>query len=433
MKLRIGIIFGGQSREREISFAGGRTVYDNLNKSLFEAVPIFVDSFGNFILLDWHFIYKGSIRDFYPPISFLSELPSNYQVYSESLGDLTHGQQLELNKKIGKNINPAELSGIIDFAFLCLHGSFGEDGRMQGLLEYLNIPYSGSGILSSAIGINKAIQKKLMKDAGFAGPSFVTFNRNEWNAENEKEIFQKINKEVGFPCVIKPAHQGSSIGVSVVEKDDASILKQKIEKAFFIQKINKKDWNGLKQEDKEAIVRIFTDIREGIGMPVYISTNSITEKEKSEKIFHPAILLKTIDERFKNGSEELILESADGESEVVVEKFIEGKEFSCIVIRNENGNPIALPPTEIRKGKELFDYRSKYLPGLSRKITPVELPYKDIQHIRQECEKLFLHFNFNVYARIDGFITKDGKIFLNDPNTTSGMLPSSFFFHQLLR
>ena len=89
-----------------------------------------------------------------------------------------------------------------------------------------------------------------------------------------------------------------------------------------------------------------------------------------------------------------------------------------------------MPPTEIRKGKELFDYRSKYLPGLSRKITPIHLPDEQIQQIRKECERLFLSLQFNVYARIDGFITAAGEVFLNDPNTTSGMMPSSFFFHQ---
>jgi D-alanine-D-alanine ligase len=91
---------------------------------------------------------------------------------------------------------------------------------------------------------------------------------------------------------------------------------------------------------------------------------------------------------------------------------------------------VALPPTEIVKGKELFDYRSKYLAGLSRKITPIRLPDEDIQRIRTECERLFRLFDFNVYARIDGFYKQDGSIILNDPNTTSGMLPSSFFFHQ---
>jgi D-alanine-D-alanine ligase len=126
----------------------------------------------------------------------------------------------------------------------------------------------------------------------------------------------------------------------------------------------------------------------------------------------------------------LFVEGVETESEVLVEAFIEGKEFSCIVIRNADGSATAIPPTEIKKGKEVFDYRSKYLPGLSRKITPIDLPYEKIQLIRMECERLFNTFNFNVYARIDGFITSDNNIFLNDPNTTSGMMPSSFFFHQ---
>ena len=141
MKLKVGIIFGGFSREREISFAGGRTVFDNLNKSLFEAIPVFVDSFGNFVLLDWHFIYKGSIRDFYPPVSSIPPSHGNFQIYSESLGELNIKEQEELINKIGKKIPVSELPELIDFAFLCLHGPYGEDGRIQGLLEYIGIPY----------------------------------------------------------------------------------------------------------------------------------------------------------------------------------------------------------------------------------------------------------------------------------------------------
>lgn len=121
----------------------------------------------------------------------------------------------------------------------------------------------------------------------------------------------------------------------------------------------------------------------------------------------------------------------EAETEVIIESFITGKEFSCIVITNENGKPVALPPTEIRKGNELFDYRAKYLPGLSRKITPIHLPEVQIETIRRECERLFTSLNFSVYARIDGFITENGSIFLNDPNTTSGMMPSSFSFIKL--
>ncbi|MFM7764736.1 MAG: hypothetical protein ACKO6I_03670, partial [Sphingomonadales bacterium] len=107
-KIRVGIFFGGASREREVSFAGGRTVYDNLDKNLFEAVPIFVDSFGNFVILNWEYVYKGSIRDFYPPASFLPDLPNGFQVYAESLNPDTEMQQQMLSV-LGKTITANDL------------------------------------------------------------------------------------------------------------------------------------------------------------------------------------------------------------------------------------------------------------------------------------------------------------------------------------
>src|SRR4051812_33120874 len=163
--MRVGIFFGGQSREREISFAGGRTVYDNLNKELFEAVPIFVDSLGNFILLDWQYIYKGTIRDFYPPYHAIPSSPSGFQIYVESL-NLDSRQALDkVVNSVGRKIQPEEFSSLMDFAFLALHGPYGEDGNIQGILEWYSVPYSGSGILPSAIGINKAVQKSLMAHA----------------------------------------------------------------------------------------------------------------------------------------------------------------------------------------------------------------------------------------------------------------------------
>ena len=104
--MKIGIFFGGQSREREISFAGGRTVYDNLDKSLFEPVPIFIDSVGNFILLDWQYLYKGTIRDFYPVASQLPESPHHFQVYAESLE--TQEQVENSIKAVGKRTSTDE-------------------------------------------------------------------------------------------------------------------------------------------------------------------------------------------------------------------------------------------------------------------------------------------------------------------------------------
>lgn len=423
-KLRIGIIFGGQSKEREISFAGGRTVYDNLNKSLFEATPVFVDSFGNFIELNWEFVYKGTIRDFYPPVDFLPS-GSNFQLYAENLGNLNQEQQNALIAKIGKRLSLVELKQKIDFAFLCLHGPYGEDGRIQGLFEYIQIPYSGSGILASAIGIDKSIQKELMVNKGFNSPNYITIKRNDWIDGKIKNISATVKEKIGFPCVIKPSNQGSSIGVSIINSENETELMSAIEKALFTKWIEAKDWQILNSEEKINYIKSLSDIREGIGMPILISH---PKELNSPIIYDPNKLIEFLDANLKTDG--FVLESLDGESTVLIEGFIEGKEFSCIVLEDENGTAIALPPTEIRKGKELFDYRSKYLPGLSRKITPIDLPDAQIEAIRKDCEKLFYELHFDVYARIDGFLSKDGKIFLNDPNTTSGMMPSSFFFHQ---
>lgn len=427
-KVKVGIVFGGQSKEREISFAGGRTVYDNLNKSIFEAIPVFVDSFGNFIELNWEFIYKGTIRDFYPPVDFLPA-QSHFQYYAENLGNLNETQQEELIKSIGKKINVSELKNKIEFAFLCLHGPYGEDGRIQGLFEYYKIPYSGSGILPSSIGIDKSVQKQLMVDKGFNSPKFFTIKREDWINGNCKAAFNDAKTKIGFPCVVKPANQGSSIGVSILSAANETEFMMAVEKALFTQWIDAKEWSGKTEEEKTNFIKRLTDIREGIGMPMLVSIFPDNQSLTDEKtIYNPDELMNLFNSNFTSGG--IMLQSFDGESTVLVEGFIEGKEFSCIVVENEKGTPIALPPTEIRKGKELFDYRSKYLPGLSRKITPIDLPDEQIEAIRKDCERLFVELKFDVYARIDGFLGKDGKIYLNDPNTTSGMMPSSFFFHQ---
>lgn len=426
--IKVGIIFGGFSKEREISFAGGRTVYDNLNKSIFEAIPLFVDSFGNFVLLDWQYVYKGSIRDFYPPVEFLPESTNDFQVYAECLENTNKEKQLEIISKIGKFVAPHELNTLIDFAFLCLHGPFGEDGKIQGLLDYLKIPYSGSGILPSAIGIDKVIQKKLMKNAGFNSPKFTTIKRKEWlEATDKNHFFETVKKEIGFPLVIKSASQGSSIGISILKNSDAQEFIHAINKSLFVKELNSEQWNIFSEKEKVEFVRTLTDIREGIGMPVRIDLID----SKVDGIKHPEELLSFLNLNLKQGTtKSLIIESLDAEDEVLIEGFIEGKEFSCIVVQDGQNKAIALPPTEIKKAQELFDYRSKYLPGLARKITPIDLPIEQINNIRKECEKLFYALQFNVYARIDGFIKTDGTVFLNDPNTTSGMMPSSFFFHQ---
>ncbi len=432
MKIRVGIFFGGPSREREVSFAGGRTVYDNLDKNFFEPLPIFVDSLGNFILLDWQYIYKGSIRDFHPAPRALRNLDepyqSRFQIYIESLSDLEADRLASITQEIGQPLLPHQFRDHFDFAFLALHGPFGEDGNLQGLLEWHRIPYSGSGILPSAIGIDKAVQDEWLQANGFPRPQSQVLGKQDWlRCEDQKALLDQLTAKLGLPLVIKSPRQGSSIGVSILPVADEALFAKYLDNSFFRLEIKAQEWLDMNEAEKNQWMIRFTDIRIGLGFPIHVSTAS---EQTNQLIYRPEALWNYLDEHLQNPEDQVVLEAQDGESSVLIESYLEGKEFSCIVIQDEAGNPLALPPTEIRKYREVFDYRSKYLPGTSRKITPIEVDHAHIQKIRKACERLFEVLHANVYARIDGFINQQGEVFLNDPNTTSGMMPSSFFFHQ---
>ncbi len=445
--MRVGIFFGGTSREREISFAGGRTVFDNLDKGLFTPVPVFVDSLGNFILLDWQHLYKGTIRDFYPPAAAYPPSRHAWQLYIENLGELSDEALNNIINQVGRRLEISELPHLMDFAFLALHGPGGEDGSIQGLLEWVGIPYSGSGILASAIGIDKIAQKRLMQAAGLATPAFRVLEADNWLAPESNQLLTALRQELNLPLVLKAPRQGSSIGVSIVrDADNSSAFAAAVERALFERTLTRSEWQALDANGQIDWVRQLADIREGIGLPVKLTEVGLAPDLDSRMnhpdypfhfnlhqgpyFFHPEGLLDCLNRIFPKAEAVCLLSLKATESQVLIEQFVAGREFSCIVIEDENGEPLALPPTEIIKGQEVFDYRAKYLPGLARKITPIDLPEADIERIRQQAQAMFRTFGFEVYARLDGFIQADGTILLNDPNTTSGMLPASFFFHQ---
>jgi len=418
--MKIGIFLGGSSREREISFAGGRTVYDNLDKNLFTPIPIFVDSYGNFIRLDWEWLYKGTIRDFFPPARLVPSSESDFQVYLEQIEEEGGALVNKAGKAVGTRLRPDELKEEIDFAFLALHGKMGEDGTLQGLLEWLGIPYSGTGILGSAVGLNKLVQKNLMPGLNFPVSPYVVIYDFEIT-EKLPTLSAYIRQNIQYPCVVKSPIQGSSIGLSIV-RHEADLLNA-FDHALMRKKIVAADWNIFTDFEKNTFIRRISDIRESIGLPVKC------EGQVDKIIRKPSELRQFLDEALAIHSE-VMLQALDSGNSVLVEKFLEGQEFSVIVIEDEGGRPFALPPTGIIKSQDLFDYRSKYLPGMARKETPVNLPEEAIRNIMRQAERLMQELGFTVYARIDGYYQPDGTIFLNDPNTTSGMLPGSFFFHQ---
>ncbi len=187
-KYRIGVLMGGKSIEREVSFNSGRTVCDHLDSSRYEIIPIFQTEQGDLYLLPWHFLHRGKIAD------FRARLPQE-------------ATQLTWDA----------LKQRVDYIYIAMHGRFAEDGTLQGMLEVLGIPYLGTKVFGSAIGMDKAFQKKLLRHAGIQVPNGFVVLAADLTTVTEQGLMQAMqHANLQFPCIVKPSHEGSSIGLSVV-------------------------------------------------------------------------------------------------------------------------------------------------------------------------------------------------------------------------
>ena len=413
--MKIGIFFGGPAREREISFAGGKTAMENIDKSLFEPVPVFVDGCGNFILLKPELVYAASIRDFYPPKSYQGD----YQIYSESLGQLSDDELDTMISSVGVRITPDKFAEHFKFAFIAMHGPACEDGSIQGLLEWYGMPYSGPSLMGSSIGIDKIAQNDLIKLAIGLDKKTTTLTRAYFEANNSAEVFEEIKSAVGLPFVVKAPHQGSSIGVAFVKKDSVEDFEKAVKQCLFIREVSENEWNSA---DKYEFVQRMANLDEGIGLPVSLN---------GEVVYHPQELLEKLNNIFDGTTQTASLISMNSEDAVLIEGFVKGQEFSCGVIQTPDCESVALPPTEIIAAVEVFDFKAKYQSSATRKKIPVDTTLENNQQIQHDVKATFDALKFGVCTRIDGFLTPDGRVILHDPNTIPGMSPTSLIFKQM--
>lgn len=335
MCYRIGVLMGGLSIEREVSFNSGRTVCDHLDTSKYEVIPLFQDEDGELYVLPLYFLHRGKIADF------------QYRLAREA-----------------ERITWDQLKTRIDFMYIAVHGRFAEDGILQGTLEVLGIPYLGAKVLSSALGMNKVQQKEFLASNGIGVPNGIAVRSCELATLQEDSIDKQMKeKGLSFPVIVKPAHEGSSLGISVVD--------------------------------------------------------NLTE-------LLPAIFYaSTIDERYQQ--------------DVLVEEKIEGMEFVNVSLEKiscVNGKIasewFSFPPTEViyEEGSAFFDYEQKYMPGRATKITPARCDESIQEAIASTCHKTAKLLSFCTIARIDGIVKRSGEIVIIDPNSLTGMGPSTFLFHQ---
>jgi D-alanine-D-alanine ligase len=196
-KIKVGILFGGKSAEHEVSLQSARNVADAIDKNKYQIVLIGIDKTGKWLLNEdsTKFLLNSQNPKL---ISLNKENSKSVALIPQSLGKLS-SDSMDKSEKI-------------DVVFPILHGPFGEDGTVQGLLKLAGIPFVGSGVLGSAVGMDKDVMKRLLRDAGIPIGKFIVLK------DGEKIPFIKVVSTLGLPFFVKPANMGSSVGISKVSK-----------------------------------------------------------------------------------------------------------------------------------------------------------------------------------------------------------------------
>lgn len=208
-KIRVGVLFGGKSAEHEISLLSAKNVIEALDREKYEVVLIGIDKTG-----EWH------LRDAY---QFLLNAHDPKQI---QLSGAKESVALIPKKEEGQQLVSLSAQGVhpVDVVFPVLHGTYGEDGTVQGLLKLANVPFVGAGVLGSAIGMDKDVAKRLLRDASLAIPKFLSFSRG---ASIDSGA---VVAALGLPLFVKPANAGSSVGITKVKS--AEQLEEAVQLAF---------------------------------------------------------------------------------------------------------------------------------------------------------------------------------------------------------
>ncbi|MBV9925021.1 MAG: D-alanine--D-alanine ligase [Acidobacteria bacterium] len=211
-KIRIGVIYGGRSGEHEVSLRSARTVIEAADPEKYEVIPVAITREGRWL----------------SPAESAALLPESTQrrlsAHAGGAADNASGTALVVDPSRGgllRQEGAAAGDQRLDVVFPVMHGTYGEDGTIQGLLEMAGIPYVGCGVLASSTGMDKVTMKTLFRHAGLPVCKYDWFLRREWES-GPAEVCGRVERGIGYPCFVKPANLGSSVGVS--RADDSESL-----------------------------------------------------------------------------------------------------------------------------------------------------------------------------------------------------------------
>ncbi len=321
--MRIVVLAGGLSTERDVSFATGGMVSEALRRK------------GHQVLLLDVFMGCGRTGDDLEDI-FNRSIETSIRIpgISDTAPDLKKIKAMREDQSdcfFGPNV--IELCRMADIVFLALHGENGEDGRIQAAFDLFGIRYTGSNYLSSAIAMNKKLSKRFFAANNIPTPNSVSMKKTE-------RIADFAQTGLSLPCIVKPCHGGSSVGISIIH----------------------------------------------------------TPEEYDT----------ALNEAFR------------WETEVILEDYIQGREFSIAVIDSE-----AFPVIEIAPLEGFYDYKNKYKAGSTIESCPAHLPPAIAAQMQDYAVAVTKALGLNTYARVDFMLSKDNQIFCLEANTLPGMTPTS--------
>lgn len=234
-KLRVGIVYGGRSGEHQVSLATAFSVLSNFDYDRYEIIPFYISKTGK-----WR---TGRMLEA-PPSSQQQLLLNDEGSTSRELAVASLLEHVGSDTAVMQR-EDTDSPMQLDVIFPLLHGTFGEDGTIQGLFEMAGIPYVGAGVLASAVGMDKIVMKKLFAQEGLPQCIFRGFTKTEWEKQQSYHILE-IETALGYPCFVKPANLGSSVGISKAKNREE--LLAAVQYAF--------------RYDRKVIVEEFVDARE---------------------------------------------------------------------------------------------------------------------------------------------------------------------------
>ncbi|MGH8963069.1 MAG: D-alanine--D-alanine ligase family protein [Jatrophihabitantaceae bacterium] len=328
-RTRVAVVYGGRSSEHGISVVSAGSVIAALDPEKYEVVPIGITPAGGWVLTD------GKPATMQIVDRRVPEVEKGTAVVLP--GDPTSSGLIAFEPAAGAQV----LAGV-DVVFPVLHGRFGEDGTIQGLLEMAGVPYVGPGVFASAAAMDKEYTKKLLRADGLDVGTFAVVRRGD--AVSTADL-----QHLGLPVFVKPARAGSSVGITKV-----------------------RSWADL----PDALEAAF-----------------------------------------------------EHDSKALVEAALAGHEVECGVLEDEAGQPMASVPAEIRMvgSHDWYDFEAKYLEDACEFDIPAKLPDDVTAQVREAACRAFTALDCAGLARVDFFVTDDGRVVVNEVNTMPGFTSISLF------